>query len=56
MKRARGTHSIIPVRFKHEDMEVLRKEAEHLRLSLAAVVRMRVAETIENKKQEVVHN
>ena len=50
MKQNQGKQSIIPVRFSNSDLEILRKEAGELRLSIAAVVRMKVAGTLKEKE------
>lgn len=50
MREVKGKQSIIPVRFDKKDLDVLRKEAGELRLSVAAVVRMKVAGTLSVKE------
>ena len=46
MKKSNEKHTIIPVRFNSADLDRLRREAEAMRLSIAAVVRLKVAKMI----------
>ncbi len=50
MKQEENKQAIIPVRFSKSDLEILRKEAGELRLSVAAVVRMKVARTLQERE------
>jgi hypothetical protein len=46
MKKSSEKHTIIPVRFNSADLDRLQREADAMRLSIAAVVRLKVAKVL----------